>query len=292
MGNDGPIQTALMRSPGGLSADDRNAAKQIRDSIFAQASIDDLLNEWRDSEHMLKVGKIAIANAILTAERQSALGVTANNDPDQSYRAVSSLRGSWLGYLITNLKRELPRRAIDQIFSETAFIVFNYDRCIEQFLYCAFQRVAGLNPGNAALAVSKIPIVHVYGSVGRLPFESDTSKNVPFGSEQFIHSSIYERIKTYTEEYQDTENLNRIHSLMSYASTVIFLGFGYHARNMDLLFPTEGLLDKCRVWGTCHDVSQTALNQNQSLMENLRTRPQFESFKCSDFFKNYGSSIF
>jgi hypothetical protein len=132
---DGPIKTAIMRSPGGLSGAHTNAANRIRNSLFAQPSIDDLLNEWRESPEMLEVGKVAIANAILEAERKSVLGPSASGDQDKGYAAIANLRDCWMAYLLRNLQSGFNRRELEQVFSNVGFIIFNYDRCIEQYLY-------------------------------------------------------------------------------------------------------------------------------------------------------------
>ncbi len=98
------------------------------------------------------------------------MGATALGQPDHAFTALSSLRLSWITYLLQNLQLGTNRRELERVFSQIGFIIFNYDRCVEQYLYWAFQTVAGLNPGNAAFAVERIPIVHVYGSLGQLPY--------------------------------------------------------------------------------------------------------------------------
>jgi hypothetical protein len=149
----GPIRSALMRSASGLTSKHVQAANQIRRGIFAQPSIDDLLNEWREESEMIQVGKVAIASTILAAERMSSLAQTATSDMELAHVTVSNLRDCWLAFLLKNLRRNLNRRNVAAVFQDVAFIVFNYDRCIEQYLYWAFQSVGGLTADSAEEAV-------------------------------------------------------------------------------------------------------------------------------------------
>ena len=155
---------------------------------------------------MLRVGKIAIANAILEAERKCSLGITSKGESDHAYAAISNLRDSWLGLVLRSLQKGTVRREIRKVFEQVAFVTFNYDRCIEQYLYWAFQSVAGLNQGNAVNALGEIPIVHVYGDLGCLPYHGGGPLDVSFGSEETITENVFDRIKTYTEEDHDREN--------------------------------------------------------------------------------------
>jgi hypothetical protein len=289
---DGPIKKAIMRSPGGLAGAHHNAAARIRDSIFAKASIDDLLHEWRDTPEMIEVGKIAIANAILGGERKSVLGPTATSDPDKASAAVRALRECWLSYLVQNLQSQRPRRDLEGVFSEVGFITFNYDRCIEQYLYWAFQNVAGLNPGNAALAVGRIPIVHVYGSLGSLPYAAGESLDLEFGSDATIHQSVWRRIKTYTEEDHDRDSLSSIHALFRNAARIVFLGMGFHQQNMDLLLKDGPIRGDCDLWGTTQNLTKQRLKQVHNYFDHpARKRPQFEDIGCGEFFKSFGPAF-
>lgn len=278
----GPIKSALMRTSGGLTPRDIESANRIRRSIFVQASIDDLLNEWREIPEMIRVGKIAIANELLSAERNSKLGVTAKGDTDEAYDAISGLRDCWLTFLLKNLRNGTNRRDVEKIFENVAFVVFNYDRCIEQYLYWAFQSVGGLTAEAAAQAAKRIPIVHVYGDLGALPFDAGQSLDVSFGSSGIIYEHIFNRIKTYTEEDLDKKNLKKIHSLIRNAKRIVFLGMGYHHRNIDLLMSGGPIGIDCDIWGTSLNPDQVKLQMVQSKFGN---NARLDSFSCTEFLR-------
>jgi hypothetical protein len=242
---------------------------------------------------MISLGKVAIASAILAAERESTLGSTRGNNPNDIYRAMTNLNNCWLKYVLTALSPGTHRRKIDDIFSDVAFVTFNYDRCIEQYLYWAFQKASGTSAQDAAHILASIPIVHVYGDLGRLPFQNGVAPVVSFGSKASIKPHIYERIKTYTEEDHDEQNLANVHALVRNAKRIIFLGLGYHERNMELLFAAGPPRPDAVIWGTSLNPDQTRLLAVQeSLRDPMRKRgARLESSACAPFLRNFWSAI-
>jgi len=286
--SDGPIAKALKYSSTGLTQELFQAGKAIRRGLIHQASIDDLLREWaEDHPEMVRVGKTAIAHFILEAEGASTLGPTISNDEDIGTRVIDKLGNSWLAYLMRHLRRDSAfRRDPSSAFSNVAFIVFNYDRCVEQYLFWAFQ-TAGLNAQSAAAELRKIPIVHVYGSLGPLPFESPRDDVVPFGLATSNLERMADRIRTYTEEVSDHERLQLIHTLLEEAKRVVFLGFGYHRANMDLLFP-NGPPAGGEFWGASERTSPAALKEASSRVYGARSvSGRFINEPCEWFLKRH-----
>ena len=115
---------------------------------------------------------------------------------------------------------------------------------------------------------------------------------MPFGSEEVIHRAVWERIKTYTEEDHDKQNLARIHALFRYADRIVFLGMSYHERNMKLLFQAGGPKPNCQVWGTAADLPRQKLKRARAYFDDpVRRAPQLEPLKCGPFLEQFGSGI-
>src|SRR5205823_781262 len=96
----------------------------------------------------------------------------------------------------------VPRSQLEQIFENVAFIVFNYDRCLEHFLLLALTRLYDISPTDAAILLGKLTIIHPYGVIARL-------KDLPFGGGPARKRSLYghpryfqvgDDIHTYTEQ--------------------------------------------------------------------------------------------
>jgi len=95
--------------------------------------IDHFLNSHRADPRIVAFGKLAIGRCILAAESKSVL-YTMNNDGDFS-KLESTSYNAFFRILTENCQvSDLPER-----FAKIALISFNYDRCIEEYLYWALQ---------------------------------------------------------------------------------------------------------------------------------------------------------
>jgi hypothetical protein len=237
-GPEGPVVQTFREFKGGWSRELAREAIQIVKSITAKDSIDELLNEWAgDRPDMMKIGKCVIAYCLLEAESRTLL-VSSLNEEMAWARQLQSLRTSWAGILFRKAGGpSLPRRRAYQAFSNIAFITFNYDRCLERFLLAQFIHVCGLTESEAFEALSTVEIIHAYGDLGDLK-QANVPAQVPYGSsEPWSINYASERIRTFTEDFVTGHDAT-IQSVVSSAARLVFIGFGFHPRNLDLLFGT------------------------------------------------------
>jgi hypothetical protein len=91
-------------------------------------------------------------------------------------------------------------------------------------------------------------MIRPYGSIGRLEFDS-LDVNAYGTSAHFDPFARIRNLRTYTERVHlhDADALQQ--ALLS-ARLVFFLGFGYHATNLDLLRVTQATSHPCRILGT------------------------------------------
>src|SRR6185295_10588589 len=105
-----------------------------------------------------------------------------------------------------------------EAFLNVAFIVFNYDRCLEHFLEYALFGLYGIPRRDAASLVRKLTIIHPYGTIGDL-------QALPFGGTKDSYPELFplaSRIKTYTESFEERDDLNRIRMEMLQAECIVF----------------------------------------------------------------------
>jgi hypothetical protein len=139
-------------------------------------------------------------------------------------------------------------------------VVFNYDRCIEHYLFHALQNYYGIPREEAAVAMGHLEVHHPYGQVGDLPWANPRS-NIEFGTDPNSRQllDVAKQIKTFTEGTDPAApEFRRITELMRDAPQVVFLGFAYHRLNLDLLFPvpTPAVADRT-MFGTAYGLSQS-----------------------------------
>lgn len=215
------------------------AAKQISTSLSLAGSIDALLESHSDDEDMRLYGKLAIVKAIVGAESQSRLKKYKIVEDDPKLEA--SIAGTWYPEFAKMIFE--GRRPGDgpRIFENLFIICFNYDRCIEQFLFIALRRYFAMDEDTARIAMTGLKIVHPYGTVGGLPWRSETD-TIEFGAEIDADRllSVQSRIRVYTEQQRDTKIVEDIQKCVSTARRAVFLGFGFHRQNLELIKPRDG----------------------------------------------------
>lgn len=205
------------------------SANVLAAAIGSFISIDEALHFVGATPEAVEVGKVAIIQEILQAERDSTLCI----DRKTGRLDVDEVDGAWIGEVLSMAIAGIQRGALETAFDRVTFINFNYDRAIEQYLYWALQQRASATAQEAQRIVEKLNIIRPYGSIGTLSFNfSDAGA---YGTSAYFDPfSRIRNMRTYTEQepLHDADALGK--SLLE-AKLIIFLGFGYHATNLDLL---------------------------------------------------------
>jgi hypothetical protein len=240
------LYTHLTHSRHQDAAQFQPAALRIRDGLPFAQSIDDFLDQHRSDPYVNLYGKAAIIQAVVEAERASALYFSPVEGQDTF--DAQPLSKTWFARFMYMLTREVPRENVAEIFDRVAFIVFNYDRCVEHFLVNALQRAYAITLDDAVSIMDDLDIVHPYGSVGSL-------SQVPFGATRINCVALTEGIKTYTEQVADADIRADLAEKVFKAEPIVFLGFAYHDQNMALLKPPKVLPNSKRIFGTAFGMS-------------------------------------
>ncbi len=242
-----------------------SAAALVRHGVVYSNSIDTFIDTHRDHRFVGLCAKLAIAKTILEAERQSKMYMGANSS---AFADVGGLKDTWYFTLARHLNDGILRGEIDRIFEKVGFVIFNYDRCLEHFLYHALQHHFGIDEFEAAQIMSLLQVVHPYGTISDLPWQSPSG--IPFGftTNRANLKQMISRIKTYTERVTEGHELARIRSMVREADTLVFLGFSYHRANMTLLKP-EGECATERVFGTTRGIAAGDLDFVRELVRSL-----------------------
>lgn len=279
------------------------AFRLISDGVRLSNSIDDFLDIHRKNPQANLVGKAAIVKAILSAERQSSLYFSHSNIYNKL--DMKRVEDTWLMKFMRMLGRNVPLEEIDTIFKNVSFIAFNYDRCIEHFLFQALQQVYFINEQRAAEILSQLNIIHPYGDVGNLITPLSQS-GVHFGgdshdldNENFVE--LAKRIRTYTE-VKDGEPKENIDIALQDSETWVFLGFAFHEQNLRLLTPGVGH-DLKMIYATAYKMSRndmdvTRVRLLQFFQENSRAAMNYRiehgmhtDLICNDLFDYYTQSL-
>ena len=274
-------------------------AWKVRDGMSLAPSIDNFLDVHNDNSLMSYCGKAAIVRAILAAESTSKLKIAEGTaDRQIDFKGVAN---TWYTRLWQKLTENCTRQTLHDRLSQVAFVIFNYDRCIEHFLHCAARMYYQLSESEATAALSSLQIYHPYGRVGRLPWESGENP-VGFGAD--VHPAVLNhlanQIKTFTEGTDPTESdISGIRSSVRDATRIVFLGFAYHHINLELLFPSDqeghsgvgsDLFGTAKGLSTsdCRTIADELSKGLKTNLDRIHLEPARD---CSGLFDEFGRSL-
>ena len=278
------------------------ASERIARGLGLSRSVDDFLFNHGHDHRMILAGKMAIVSSIIRAEAQSSLMPVGDFRGHDKLRGMDHLSKTWLHKLFCFLQTSIRRDEVDSIFDKLVIINFNYDRCVELFLINALQAAYSIDLDRAAGVMSKLRISHPYGKVGALPWEAGGAAHaVNFGADpssvDFLKLS--ETIRTFTEQNHKDSDVQLWRGWIRDAKNLIFLGFGFHRQNMELIGPgAQPDLKGPNIFATAYGTSeQDRLVFSSLLNRHVRTSPYHSptfanhDVTCAGFLDQFGLSL-
>ena len=275
------------------------ASWRIRDAMPQAISIDNFIDAHSNDKRIELCGKLAIVRTILEAESKSSLFVDQSRGDNKL--KFGQLENTWFSSFWQLLFENCKPSDLEQRLSSVALIIFNYDRCIEHYLYHALQNYYSMSASDVAQLLKHLEIYHPYGTVGSLPWLN--SKNViGYGAtphpKQLLE--LASQIKTFTEGTDElSSEVNSIRSNMKMSHRLVFLGFAFHKLNMELLLPALASADLPtgqRIFATAYGISTSDIESISAELVakgalsagNIRIR---NDLMCSQLFREYWRSM-
>jgi hypothetical protein len=228
-------QVATERQRGNQSINEFLPAVHLILQGLPQAiSIDNFLDNHAGNTDVAFCGKLAISLAILQSERKSVL--FTKSDFGEPTINVSALSKTWLYSLFQLLTEGCKAADLEARLSNYSFVVFNYDRCLEHYLSVAISNYYGLSFSDSVGIVSRIKLIHPYGSVGDI-FSTGPAR-VEFGAAPGAARlrEIGIGLRTFTERVDsESQILQDMRATIAESDVLMFLGFAYHKQNIELL---------------------------------------------------------
>ena len=258
-------------------------------SLQHAQSIDTYIDSHRGKPRYATIGKLAITRAILYAERHSAMYDldTGRALPDH----LLSLDGTWFHHFFTTLITGCNYDDLTERLRSTSFVVFNYDRCIEHYIYHALQNMFDIPPESAGELINELRIYHPYGVVGSLPWQA-SSGAIEYGGEpspdQLAELAL--GIKTFSESTdKDTTTVDAIHHDLLDCRKLVFLGFAFNSVNMALL--KKGRTPKAKRIPACYataykrsDIDRQDIEQDINNLIGAKFTTHLVDMECHELF--------
>ena len=194
----------------------RNFARDFR--LSKQASIDAFLAKRAD---LAEIGKICIAAELCRRESVDILFRTPNED-------------DW-HQTLWNAMQDGATDAAQIVTNNIRFVTFNYDRSLECFLFHAIKSSFHVSEQDAHALMSRIPLRHVYGSLGQYQWRADLQGTYSPDVNDSSIIGIANCIKVIPELRTDDKVFMEIREWVEWSEQVCFLGFGFDPLNMERL---------------------------------------------------------
>lgn len=187
----------------------------------------------------LELGRALIAMCIARLETDQHYFVRPEGEPggpafDDPYR-----------HLLNSLWDPANRTILS---GRVSFVTFNYDRSLEHYLAKAIEVRRRCSYEDALTEVERVPIIHVYGSLGTLKRDSGPgSRYRPFGSDRWRDVDLNMRSISQLRLIGDDRGVPANATAADPAAAlpirecrrIIFLGFGYDEANLQRIKPAN-----------------------------------------------------
>jgi hypothetical protein len=277
------------------------AGRLISDSLPLARSIDNFIDNHRDNEQIAFCGKLAIVYAILEAERNSELYFDEyKGNANINFERIST---TWYVAFFKTLTENCHIDDLSERLKNITLIIFNYDRCVEHFLYNAFKIYYNCDDSKATQLLESIEIYHPYGSVGALPCLDKGSNSIQFGANIKLHNllDLVQKIKTFTQGTDPkSSEINNIKNCIDWMDRIVFLGFAFLDLNMELI--TSEARKKLRIrthtFATTYKFSNYNVKKINSQIASLISSTssssppiQTSNATCAELFRDYSKGL-
>lgn len=269
------------------------ATERLRISARMSKLVDAVIDQNDDNPLVTLCGKLAIAHFICQGEARSNLRPAPKVAGDLPLQAGDF----WLLELGRLMTSGVPRSRVHQCFENLQIISFNYDRSIEHFLPYALITAYGMTLQEAQRTVSEhLRIVHPYGTIGRLPWQKGEGADVDWGNENpWNMVNLVHQIRTASELTKNHAALSEVRNAMLKSQRIVFMGFGYHPQNLDLLIDST-FSHNPEVLACIHGLpgpSQTTVVRmlRRKLGLDKDDRLMVVNSRCYELFRDYGMML-
>lgn len=266
------------------------AGREIASAMPQSISIDNFLHAHSDDENIVTMGKLGIAASILEAEKRSSIYVDQHSAVN-----FGGVKDTWHRTFVKILLENVQRKDLSKIFENVSFITFNYDRCIEHYLVHALSNYLRMPLDQAYELTNLLTIIHPYGQVGRLPWQTGKSPPHAFGAEPDDRTilSVYPHIRTFTERVEDDKLIEKMRQMIFDAAHVVYLGFSFGRMNMEMMEVLDAGVRKEVIATTLGISKSNGQHVDRMIRTSLSSATDkvdsisLEAITCDDLMKSY-----
>jgi hypothetical protein len=252
-------------------------SEHSRDEVFGfreaflkagQPSVDAFLER---RPNFLDVGKLAIAYCLIRFEEEALL-----------YRPNPKRGGDWYEYMSSKLNSSYENFALNQL----SIITFNYDRSLEHYLLTALVNLHGRPREECAESLAEIPIIHVYGQLGKTPYPQFGCR--PYRPDRESFANISAAAAGITLLHEQSSDIQEVRQVLMDAKLICFLGLGYHQMNLARLAIDTKNAGSKRIFGTAKGLLGDELNDaSERIHKILGSKPKLADADSLDLLRSH-----
>jgi hypothetical protein len=196
---------------------------EFRAALFRsqQSSVDSFLEHRPE---FLEIGKIMIAETLIPFEVEERL------------LSFEARKKGCYQYIFRKLTENTAFNAFPN--NNLTVITFNYDRTFELNLMSALISTYGKPESECAHILESLKIIHVHGSLGKLPWQTakqDEIRQYTSTLEPSLIRASAKQINIVSEGKDSSYEFRLASHALTHASYIYFLGFGYNPVNLSRL---------------------------------------------------------
>lgn len=250
-----------------------NCARTVAQACPYANSIDDYIAQSKN-EFIAICAKTAIVDTIIDFEN-SAKNMIENSilheEKDKFHKSITRF------LIARNNNRQ-------RIFDNVVFLSFNYDRLFGYYIFNSLKKYFGADDFDSDFMNRSFKISHPYGQC--MPYAwNGVEENFGLKKEEYSDEISY--IRTYNELF-DKNFAEEIKSNLEKSNKLVFLGFGYHKQNIELLRPKN--TSPLKVYGTAKGISEPNIQHVKSdlgLITSVPERAIISEMTCDEFLDFY-----
>jgi hypothetical protein len=173
--------------------------------------------------------------------------------------------------------------------NKLSVITFNYDRSLEHCLFTSLRNWHGKSVDECIEKLAKLPIIHVYGQLGTIPYPQHGCRQYrPLGEDESKeYGAVLDAAHGITLLNEKESDVQEVHNLLGAAERVCFLGFSYHPLNLARLALHNSAGRSREVFGTARnfevsEINQTKIRLRGAMLSNTLTLEGLAQRDCHD----------
>jgi len=248
---------------------------------FNKSSIESIDKFLSFNPRFSSIGKIAITLSILLKEQSSRF--REDMEP-------SANKQNWYSLLFNQMVSSFTDPDDFKKFSDNkiAFITFNYDRSLEQFLFESFintfsEKMSAF--GKKLKEYIPFPLIHVYGQVDAIVWHGGRDYKADFDFKTIVELStgirvIGERTNNFEVAFPD---------FFKKFKRLFFLGFGYAEENLNAISIPDTINENWNIYGTAKGMTAKEIAKIRGVFQknSSMNNPWVEDKTCYDLLREY-----